>query len=299
MTETRRNRKKLFCYGYGYVAKNTIQYLQQSEPDAWDFVVTTTDLDKLQAIRESGLKAYLFSDKRHFNDPLFAMDGVTHILISVPPKKDGDVVFKAHARDILKIPSIEWIGYLSSTAVYGNRDGDWVNENSAIEPTSERGSKRAKAETQWLKLRRIAGIPINIFRLSGIYGIGRSAIDTVRAGTSKRVYKEGHAFNRIHVDDIIQVLLASMDQPKPGDIYNLADDNPVGSHELIDYACKLLGQTPPPLLQYDNDLDMSPMARSFYKDNKRVSNQKIKDKLGITLKYPDYKSGLDAIFEAE
>jgi nucleoside-diphosphate-sugar epimerase len=289
--------KKLFCYGYGYVAEHLVRELRHQDP-SWDFVVTTTDRDKLLEIRETGLKAYLFSDKMPFNDPLFAMDGVTHILISVPPNEEGDVVFKAHARDILKIPTIQWIGYLSSTGVYGNRDGDWVDETAEVRPTSKRGSKRAKAEVQWLKLRRIAGIPINIFRLTGIYGPGRSTLDTVRAGNTKRIYKDGHAFNRIHVDDIVSALIASMQHPA-GNIYNLADDYPAPSHELIDYACQLLGMESPPLIQYDDDIDMSPMARSFYKDNKRIKNDKIKDKLGIKLKYPDYKSGLNAIFDAE
>jgi nucleoside-diphosphate-sugar epimerase len=287
--------KKLFCYGYGYVAQHLVKELQ-SRNEGWDFTVTTTDRDKLMQIRESGLKAYMFSDKMPFNDPLFAMNGATHILISTPPNHGGDVVFQTHARDILQMTSVEWIGYLSSTAVYGNRDGGWVDETSDVNPSSERGSKRAKAETQWLKMRRIAGVPINIFRLAGIYGPGRSAIETVQAGHSKRVEKPGHAFNRIHVDDIVQVLIASMGQPSPGDIYNLADDNPAPSHELIKYACELLGQDVPPLIPYDED-DMSPMARSFYKDNKRISNDKIKNKLGVTLKYPDYKSGLEDIIK--
>ncbi len=289
--------KKLFCYGYGYVAEHLVRELRHQDP-SWDFTVTTTDHEKLAQIRGSGLRAYIFSDKRPFNDPLFAMDGVTHILISVPPNEDGDVVFKSHARDILKIPTIQWIGYLSSTGVYGNRDGDWVDETAEVRPTSERGSKRAKAEVQWLKLRRIAGIPINIFRLAGIYGPGRSTLDTVRAGNTKRINKDGHVFNRIHVDDIVSALIASMQHPA-GNIYNLADDYPAPSHELIDYACKLLGMESPPLIQYDDDIDMSPMARSFYKDNKRIKNDKIKDKLGIKLKHPDYKSGLNAIFENE
>lgn len=293
-----KNNKKLFCYGYGYVAKHLVAELQDRD-EGWDFTVTTTDLDKLKRIRKSGLRAFLFSDTQNFNDPIFAMDGVTHILISVPPKKDGDVVFKAHARDILQNSSVEWIGYLSSTGVYGNRDGEWVDETAEIRPTSERGSKRAKAETQWLKLRRVAGIPINIFRLSGIYGVGRSAIDTARAGVAKRVHKDGHAFNRLHVEDVVQVLTATIDQHTTGDIYNLADDNPAGSDQLIEHACQLLGKTPPPLLEYDDDLDMSPMGRSFYKDNKRVCNKKIKEQLGVELKYPDYKSGLDSIFEKE
>lgn len=288
--------KKLFCFGYGYVARHLANELKALDP-SWEIVGTTTDKEKLMEMRQNGIKAYLFSDHMPFNDPIFILKDVTHVLISTPPKKDGDIVFTTHARDILQVPTIQWIGYLSSTNVYGNRDGEWVDETSEIRPTSERGTKRVKAETQWLKMRRIAGIPINIFRLSGIYGTGRSAISTVRAGNSKRVHKEGHAFNRIHVDDILQVLIASMDHPKPGDIYNLADDNPAPSHELISYACELLGKEPMPLMNYEDDLLMSPMARSFYKENKRVKNDKIKTKLGIKLKHPDYKSGLDDIFQ--
>ena len=290
--------KKLFCFGYGYVAEHLAATLKNSGED-WVICGTTTDVEKRREMEKKGIKAYLFSERMTLSDPLYTLNGVTHILISIPPNHGGDVVFQAHARDILQISSVEWIGYLSSTAVYGNRDGDWVDENAELRPTSERGSKRAKAEIQWLKMRRIAQIPINIFRLSGIYGPGRSAIETVRAGVSKRVYKEGHAFNRVHVDDIVQALIASMDQPNPGDIYNCADDNPAPSHELIDYACKLLGKESPPLKTYDEDLDMSPLARSFYKDNKRVCNKKIKNKLGVTLKFPDYKSGLEDVVERE
>jgi nucleoside-diphosphate-sugar epimerase len=289
--------KQLFCFGFGYVAQHLAKALKEADP-TWTIVATTTEKEKLAEIKAQGVKAYLFSDKMPFNDPIFTMRGTTHVLISIPPNHEGDIVFKSHARDILQNPNIEWIGYLSSTGVYGNRDGNWVTETSEVRPTSERGSKRAKAEIQWLKMRRIAGIPINIFRLAGIYGPGRSALDSVRAGHTRRINKPDHVFNRIHVDDIVQALIASTDQPKPGDIYNLADDDPAPSHELISYACKLLGKTPPPLLDF-NDYDMTPMATSFYRDNKRVSNKKIKEKLGITLKHPDYKSGLDAIFKAE
>ena len=291
------NSKKLFCFGYGYVAEHLSNALYESG-DEWKVVGTTTDTEKLALMRENGIKTFLFSDKMPFSDPIAALDGVTHILISTPPNHGGDIVFQAHARDILQIPTVEWIGYLSSTAVYGNRDGEWVDETAELRPTSERGSKRAKAEIQWLKMRRIAQIPINIFRLSGIYGIGRSAIDTVRAGNARRIHKEGHAFNRVHVEDIVQALIASMKQPKPGDIYNLADDDPSPSHKLIEYACQLLGKDVPTLINFE-DADMAPMATSFYKDNKRISNLKIKDKLGIKLKYPDYKSGLNAVFSQE
>lgn len=290
-------RKKLFCFGYGYVAENLAKALK-AQDSSWEICGTTRDPEKRAQMREDGVKAFLFYDDKAFNDPIFMLDGVTHILISIPPNAQGDPVFQSHARDILQIPTVQWVGYCSSTSVYGNRDGDWVDEKSEIRPSSERGSKRARAESAWLKMRRIAGIPINIFRISGIYGPGRSAIDAVRAGDSRRINKPGHVFNRMHIDDIVQVMIASMSQPKPGDIYNLADDLPVSSHELISYACQLLGKTPPPMIDF-KDVDMAPIARSFYKDNKRVRNNKIKEKLGITLKYPDYKSGLDAIFAQE
>ena len=289
--------KKLFCFGYGYVAEHLASALKKHD-DSWQICGTTRDIDKLNLMREDGIKAYLYSEETPFHDPFLILNGVTHILISIPPNKQGDIVFQTHARDILKIPTIEWIGYCSSTSIYGNRDGEWVDETAEVKPTSERGSKRARAESAWLKMRRIAGIPINIFRLSGIYGVGRSALDGVRAGNTRRIHKKDHAFNRIHVDDIVQTMIASMSQPKPGDIYNLADNDPAPSHELIAYACKLLGQTPTPLVEYE-DIDMAPMARSFYKENKRVKNDKIKSKLGIQLKYPDYKSGLDSIFDQE
>lgn len=291
------NNKKLFCFGYGYVAEHLAKVLKQQDP-SWQICGTTRDVEKLSLMREDGVKAFLFSDQSVFTDPDFILNGVTHILISVPPDDAGDLVFQAHARDILRISTVKWIGYFSSTSVYGNRDGEWVDEESEIQPSSQRGSRRARAEQQWLKTRRIAGIPINIFRVSGIYGPDRSTLDTVRAGNVRRIEKPGHAFNRIHVDDIVQALIASMDQPFPGDIYNLADDDPASSHELIAYACTLLGKIPPPVIPYD-EADMAPITRSFYKDNKRVSNAKMKNKLGVKLKYPDYKKGLDAIYAAE
>ena len=289
--------KKLFCFGYGYVAEYLAKALK-AEDRTWQICGTTTSIEKLNMMREEGIKSYLFSNDAPLGDPLYMLDGVTHILISVPPNRFGDPVFQAHARDILQIPSVEWIGYLSSISVYGDHGGEWVDETTEIRPGAERGSKRARAEIQWLKTRRIAGIPINIFRLSGIYGPHRSALDTVRAGHPRRILKEGHVFNRIHVDDIVQVLIASMAQPSPGDIYNLSDDEPVPSHELIAYACELMGKTPPPLMSLE-EADLSPMGRSFYKENKRVRNDKIKDKLGVTLKYPNYKVGLEAIYNQE
>ena len=154
-----------------------------------------------------------------------------------------------------------------------------------------------RAEQEWLSLFHHNGLPVHIFRLAGIYGPGRSALDSVRAGVARRINKPGQVFNRIHVEDIVQVLMASMARPNPGAAYNLADDDPVPSWEVITYACELLGIEPPPILPY-NEADMAPIARSFYSDNKRVG-KRIKTELGVQLKYPDYKKGIEACLAAE
>jgi nucleoside-diphosphate-sugar epimerase len=231
-------------------------------------------------------------------DPHEAFRGVTHILLSIPPGADGDPVFEAHGQDIREIETLEWVGYLSTTAVYGNQNGNWVDENSVVEPTSRRGSLRERAEQQWLSLFRHEGVPVHLFRLSGLYGPGRSAIDSVRTGTARRIDKPGHVFNRVHVDDIVQTLVASMNKPNPGSVYNVADDMPAPSHEVIAFACNLIGREPPPLIPFDQ-ADVAPIVRSFYKDNKRVRNDKIKRELDVNLLYPDYHSGLQACLEVE
>lgn len=288
-------RKKLFCFGYGY----TCDYLGHHLLDqGWAVAGTTRDSDKRAFLQEQGIKSFLFNLEKPLEDPALFLEDTTHLLISTPPDDDGDPVFDLHAQDILKIPSLQWVGYLSSTAVYGDRDGGWVDEFSEIRPSNKRGSRRARAENQWLSLFHSRGLPVHIFRLAGIYGPGRSAIDSVRAGIATRINKPGHAFSRIHVDDIVQVLLASMASPAPGTAYNVADDMAAPSHEVIKYACDLIGIEPPPLVPYD-DIDMAPIARSFYKDNKRIRNDRIKHDLQVALKYPDYKAGLDACLKDE
>ncbi len=264
----------------------------------WTIGGTTRDVEKRAVLRARGIKAHLFDYAHPLGDPNFILEGTTHLLISTPPDDMGDPTFAMHAADIIRIPTLEWVGYLSTTGVYGDRAGGTVDENSEIIPNSKRGSRRVKAEDQWRSLYQACDLPLHTFRLAGIYGPGRSALDSVRAGVARRINKPGQVFNRIHVEDIVQVILASMAHPNPGKAYNLADDDPVASHEVILYACSLLGITPPPLIPYD-DADMAPIARSFYKDNKRVSNRRIKEELGVTLKYPDYRSGLEGCLEAE
>ena len=272
--------------------------LRRKEQGLWTITGTTRDKDKRILMRAHGVRAHIFDSE----NPLIAarefLHGCTHVLISVPPGDDGDPAFSHHIQDILATPSIKWVGYLSSTAVYGDRDGGWVDETMDPHPNSKRGTRRAMAESQWLSAFANEGLPVHIFRLAGIYGPGRSALDSVRAGVARRIDKPGHAFSRIHVADIVNVLTASMERPNPGAVYNVADDEAAPSHEVIAYACELLGLQPPPLVPFAQ-AELAPMARSFYSDNKRIHNDRIKSELGVVLKHPDYKSGLRACLEAE
>lgn len=288
--------KKLFCFGYGYSCDHLGHYLLQKE--GWSVAGTTRDPEKRRFLKAHGIKTFLFDYEHPLDDPALFLQNVTHLLISTPPDNEGDPAFLVHGDDIAALKNLEWVGYLSSTSVYGNHDGDWVDEKSEAIPDTIRGSRRARAEEQWMSLFYSHNVPVHVFRIAGIYGPGRSALDSVRAGIARRIDKPGHAFNRVHVDDIVQVLLASMNNPAPGEIYNISDDMASPSHEVIAYACELLGRALPPLIPY-NEVDMAPIARSFYSDNKKVRNEKIKQDLGVELKYPDYRSGLKACYDAE
>ncbi|MGQ0526802.1 MAG: SDR family oxidoreductase [Alphaproteobacteria bacterium] len=288
--------KKLFCFGYGY----TCDYLGHAlMPQGWAIAGTTRDREKRDSLRARNVEAHLFDYDHPLPDPLFVLKGTTHLLISTPPDDEGDPVFgMLYAEAVASLPELEWIGYLSTTGVYGDRDGGWVDETSELRPSSRRGSRRIRAEKQWLSLNEYNNIPVNVFRLAGIYGPGRSALDSVRAGVARRINKPGHAFGRVHVEDIAQVLEAAIKNPHPGATYNVCDDMPAPSHEVIAYACELLNRPAPPLVDFE-EANLAPITRSFYMDNRRIKNDKIKSELGVKLKYPDFKAGLRACHEAE
>lgn len=288
--------KRLFCFGYGYTADFLGRELQKR--GNWSLAGTTRGVEKRKALRERGIDAYLFDTEKPLSDPSLMMKNVTHLLISTPTDQDGDIVYRFHENDIAHMPNLEWVGYLSTLGVYGDRDGAYVNETTELRPSSIRGSRRVRAEGDWISMMRDYHTPSHIFRLAGIYGPGRSAIDSVNAGIARRILKPGHAFSRIHVEDVVQTLLASFDNPHPGGIYNVADDEAAPSHEVIAYACRLLGRDPPPLVQFD-EANLSPMSLSFYSENRRVKNDKIKSELGVQLKYPNYRLGLEACLKAE
>lgn len=288
--------RKFFCFGYGYACDYIAHDLMQM--GGWSIAGTTRDLEKKENLKARGISAFTFDEQSPLTDPAYLLRDVTHILISTPPDDRGDPVFNMHGADFAGFPNLQWVGYLSTTGVYGDRGGDWVDETTELRPTSKRGSRRRHAEDQWLSLYRSHDIPVHIFRLAGIYGPGRSALDSVRAGLERRIYKEGHAFGRIHVEDIAGAILASIENPAPGTIYNVCDDLAAPSHEVIEHACNLLDRPVPPMVDFDA-ANLTGMTHSFYMDNRRVHNDKIKNELGVTLKYPDFKVGLKSCLEAE
>ncbi len=287
---------QLFCFGLGYSAGRLAHGLIA---DGWRVAGTTRTAAGQAQLAAEGLDTYRFDGASPLADAKAALAGATHLLSSVPPGADGDPVLVHHARDIRALKSLTWIGYLSTTGVYGDTLGKPVDESSPLNPTSERSRQRADAEAAWLALARGNGLPVHVFRLAGIYGPGRSALDQVRAGAARRIDKPDHLFSRIHVDDIAVVLRASMARPNPGAVYNVCDDEPAAAADVVAFACELLGVAPPPAVAFEEArMTMSPMALSFWRDNRRVANRRIRDELGVALNYPNYRDGLRAVLAA-
>ena len=286
---------RLFVFGLGYTARVFADGLRA---EGWRIAATCRNEDKRAALEAEGIEAFVFDRGRPLADARTALNGATHLLVSVPPDAKGDPVLDHHARELADLRTLDWAGYLSTTGVYGDTKGEWVSEAAWLKPTGDRQKRRVEAERGWLGIYRQYGVPMHLFRLAGIYGPGRSALDSVRAGEAKRVDKPGQVFCRVHVDDIATTLRASMAKPTLGAVYNVADDLPTPSHEVVEHACRLLGVEPPPLIPFDQ-ADLSPMAASFYTDCRRVKNDRIKRQLGVTLAYSDYRAGLAAQFAAE
>lgn len=294
--------QRLFCFGLGYSALALAGVLGGGAAQGrWRIAGTcrraepAVELDARDLA--TGIEVFGFDGTAAIADAGHALEGATHMLISIPPGPDGDVVLNHHGDDIAALAgrgTLQWLGYLSTTAVYGDHDGGWVDETTPPAHGGERGRRRLAAEQGWLALGRNGGVPVHIFRLAGIYGPGRSILDRVRTGTARNIHKPGQVFSRIHVDDIVAVLKASMACPRPGAIYNVCDDAPAPPDEVLRFACDLLGRPPPPPESLAT-AGLSAMARSFYDDNKRVSNRRIKTELGVCLSYPDYRSGLRAL----
>ena len=278
----------LLSFGHGYSARALAQLLLAQ---GWRVIGTTRSDAKAEAMRAIGAEALVWPGAA-LQD---ALRDATHLLISAGPGEAGDPVLAAAEQQIAAAaPGLRWVGYLSTTGVYGDHQGGWVDETTPLTPSTARGRLRVEAEAAWQALAARTGLPLHIFRLAGIYGPGRGPFAKVRAGTARRIVKPGQVFSRIHVEDIAQTLAASIARPDPGAVYNLCDDDPAPPQDVIAYAAELLGLPLPPEVDFAT-AEMSPMARSFYAESKRVRNDRIKRDLGITLKYPDYRSGLRAM----
>lgn len=278
----------LLSFGHGYSARALTQLL----PADWRVIGTTRSQDKAAKLLAAGTEPRVWPGA----NMLPALNAATHLLISAAPDADGDPVLRELGEAIAeRAEQFKWVGYLSTTGVYGDHAGGWVDESSPLTPATVRGKARVAAEAAW---GAIPGLPLHIFRLAGIYGPGRGPFAKVRDGTARRILKPGQVFSRTHVEDIAQVLWASIQRPNPGAAYNVCDDDPAPPEDVIGHAAKLLGLPIPPAEDFDT-AEMTPMARSFYAESKKVSNKRIKEELGVKLLYPDYRAGLAALLALE
>ena len=282
----------LFCFGLGYTATALGRELLQ---EGWKVSGTCQRDDRRWELTSLGFDAVIFDGSNHSNEVVALLNSATHILQSIAPAKDGDVVFDLFGQDIAaRAAQIEWMGYLSTTAVYGDRQGGWVDEMSELLPQMPRGAWRVAAEKQWRSLHDTNDLAVHIFRLAGIYGPGRNQLKKLREKKARRIVRKGQLFSRIHVDDIVATLRASIDRANPGAIYNVCDNEAAPPQDVIEYAAGLLGIDVPPAEPFEK-ADLSEMARSFYSESKKVSNEKIKTDLGVELKFPTYREGLRSL----
>jgi len=281
--------KTLLSFGHGYSARALSRILL---PQDWRIIGTTRDEDKAVRLMNEGVEPRIWPGA----DMIPALNAATHILISAGPDDAGDPILAQLETEIAaRADQFEWVGYLSTTGVYGDHNGDWVDEETPLTPATKRGIARVEAEAAW---QAIPDLPLHIFRLAGIYGPGRGPFAKVRNGTARRIIKQGQVFSRTHVADIARIIAASIKRPNIGSIYNVCDNDPAPPEDVIAYAAELLGMPIPEAIDYET-ADMTPMARSFYAESKKVRNDKIKTELGVELLYPDYKTGLKALLARE
>jgi nucleoside-diphosphate-sugar epimerase len=286
--------RHLFCFGCGYTATRLALRLLAEGARVSGTSRSRAGVERLRAL---GIEARVFDGERPL--PAAALDGVTDVLSSVPPAEGGeDGVLSLHGAALEALPKLRWVALLSTTGVYGDTGGAWIDEGAALRPTTRRGQWRVTCERRWLAWSEASGKAVQIFRLPGIYGPGRSPFARLRAGDAQRIVKPGQVFNRAHVDDIVSVLALGMQRPAAGPVFHLADDEPAPADEVLAHAATLLGLPPPPAVPIVQ-ADLSPMALQFYSECKRLRNDRVKRELGLTLRYPTYREGLAASLAEE
>jgi nucleoside-diphosphate-sugar epimerase len=279
---------RLFIFGLGY---SGLEIAKLARSKGWSVGGTVTTGDKAAQLRD----AHVFDGAFDGLAPLDveSLGAASHVVCSIAPGTTGDPALR-HCAD--RLGHAKWLGYLSTTGVYGDRGGEWIDETAEPRPTQPRSIERLATERAWQALGQKTGAAVDVFRLPGIYGPGRSAVDQVKAGTARRIDKPGQVFSRIHIEDIAATVVAALSQPSQGALYNVTDDLPASSSDLIAYACELLGKPVPPAIPWHEiEPSMSAMARSFYSENRRVRNDRLKRELGVVLRYPTYREGLRAI----
>ena len=284
---------RLFCFGLGYSAQELAARLARK---GWQVAGTGRDSANVNRLEAQGYAMVRFAGEPGNSALVEQLEGTTHLLHSVPPGRSGDPVLAHYRNAIARLSRLEWIGYLSTVGVYGDQQGNWVDETAQTLPNSARTEARVEAEQAWLAFGEEIGVPVQVFRLAGIYGPGRSVFDKLREGTARRVKKDGQVFSRIHVEDIAGVLEASIARPRAGAIYNVADDEPAAPGDVVAYAAELIGVPPPPEVPFA-EADLTPMARSFYEGSRRIANDRIKSELEVELRYPTFREGLAALLE--
>ncbi len=286
---------RLFAFGLGFSALTLAERLSTK---GWQVAGTARDEGKIARLERKGYDAVRFAGEAGNAALVKHLAGTTHLLHSIPPGAEGDPVLASYREEIAALTSLKWIGYLSTVGVYGDQEGGWVDESVPPKPNSTRTDARVEAEQAWLQFGQETGLPMQVFRLAGIYGPGRSVFDKLKSGTARRINKDGQVFSRIHVEDIASVLEASIAHPRGGAIYNVADDEPAAPGDVVAYAAELMGMPPPPEVAFA-EADLSPMARSFYEGSRRIKNTRIKSELGVRLRYPTYREGLAALLSDE
>ncbi len=281
---------KLVCLGLGYTAQ---VFAGRMADAGWRVHGTTRAEDRAAALRARGFEISVFTGAAPSAELREALRQATHALVSIAPGKAGDSVLACCASDLGGAQNLRWIGYLSTVGVYGDHGGARVDEDTALKPRSERSVLRVAAEEAWADFGANSGKAVQIFRLAGIYGPGRGPLEKVRRGTARRIVKPGQVFYRIHVEDIASVLEASISRPRAGGVYNVSDDEPAPPQDVVAYAAQALGVEAPAEVAFE-DAGLSPMGRSFYGENKKVSNARIKHELSVKLTYPTYREGIRA-----
>jgi len=281
----------IFCFGFGQVAKNFIKKLSIEQ---YNINLSATSRNKSSKKIFNGINynSYLFNSENFDQNLVVKLKEADHILVSIPPENQEDLVVKNFSK-FLESSKLKWITYLSATSIYGDHKGEWVNENSKTNPISNNGIARLKAEKAWVSLEKKNKIPVQIFRLSGIYSNEKNILIRLKSGQVKLINKKNHYFSRIHVDDTSNILFKSLSKFKSGEIYNLADDKPSSSKEITLYGAKLLNIKDLKKIEV-NEIE-SDMLKNFYKDSKRVSNKKIKEYFSYSFKFPTYAERLDFI----